>query len=66
MLFIISTSKVTGKQSKTPSTDAVEAKEIAKALYSKPEIKSAGVVHQTGVPIFYRTKDKTRRTSWVG
>jgi hypothetical protein len=45
--------------------DAVAAVAVAKKLYKSPAVRSVFVWHQTGTPIFYRTKEKGKRGKWV-
>jgi len=63
MLFIIHTLKGSTKEVKSFSDDAVEAVATAKKLYRSATVKSAGVIHQSGWPIYWR--NKTRRDGWV-
>lgn len=67
MLKIVVIEKGTNRQIvNLPSDDAVEAIKTARKFYKARNVKQAGVFHQTGIPVFYRTKIRARRKSWIG
>ena len=63
MIFVTSTPKNSTKSDKVYLDNAVDAKKLARLLYRDPSIKNAGVIHQSGQVIFYRSK--RNRKAWV-